>query len=75
MHSKNSIHTAGLFRVTRTGRVYEKTIQHPLKIHTCANDIPGGSGDPTVGRTHVSSFNGGSRLKFSAIAVTDEMLS
>jgi len=45
------------------------------KTHTCANDIPGGSGDPTVGRTWASSFNGGSRLKLSVVAVTDEMLS
>jgi hypothetical protein len=62
---------------TRTTMVtHERTALLPLKAHTCANDIPGSSGDAAVGRTQISSsFNCGSRFRFSAATVIDEMLS
>jgi hypothetical protein len=38
------------FALEKLRKHYEKAAQFPIKAHTRANDIPGRSGEPTVGR-------------------------
>jgi hypothetical protein len=62
--------------IRRAEKAYKKTAELPFRVNTCANDIPGKSGEPTVEmRRASSSFNCDSTLKFSAAVIMDEMLS